>query len=61
MAVEAAKQGKVKQLVLFHHDPAYNDAHLDQMAKHARGLFKNVMMAREGVVIDVARGTVHEP
>ena len=47
-ACKVANDAQVKQLVLFHHKPAYNDAKLDQMAQEASREFENVVCAREG-------------
>ena len=38
--VELAIKANVKQLALFHHDPAHDDASIDAMVKHARKLFE---------------------
>jgi phosphoribosyl 1,2-cyclic phosphodiesterase len=35
-AVDLAVQGKVKQLILFHHDPDHNDAAIDKMVELSR-------------------------
>ena len=38
----------VKQLVLFHHTPSYDEAKLDQIAEEASWEFENVACARAG-------------
>jgi len=43
-----ANECQVKQLVLFHHKPSYDDAKLDQIAAEASREFENVSCAREG-------------
>ncbi|HSA05916.1 MAG TPA: MBL fold metallo-hydrolase [Candidatus Gastranaerophilales bacterium] len=53
MAIEAAKLANVKQLILFHLDPNYNDDFLDKMEKKAKGLFNNLLMAYEGLEVDL--------
>ena len=47
-ACKVAKETQVKQLVLFHHKPSYNDAKLDQITEEASREFENVVCAREG-------------
>jgi len=47
-ACNVAQESQVKQLVLFHHRPAYDDAKLDQIAQEASQKFENVACAREG-------------
>jgi phosphoribosyl 1,2-cyclic phosphodiesterase len=37
-AVALASDAKIRQLVLFHHDPNHDDAAIDEMVKRARGL-----------------------
>jgi phosphoribosyl 1,2-cyclic phosphodiesterase len=53
-AVKAAKQAKVKRLILFHHDPSHDDAALDEIVKQARERFPRTEAAREGMVIEVS-------
>jgi phosphoribosyl 1,2-cyclic phosphodiesterase len=43
-----AREVGVKQLVLFHHDPAHTDSVLDGIVDDARGEFQNTCAAREG-------------
>jgi phosphoribosyl 1,2-cyclic phosphodiesterase len=47
-ACKVANECQVKQLVLFHHKPSYDDAKLDQIAEEASREFENVSCAREG-------------
>jgi phosphoribosyl 1,2-cyclic phosphodiesterase len=47
-AVKIAKAAKVKQLVIFHHDPAHDDNFLDRVGEEAALDFPNTIMAREG-------------
>ena len=56
-AVQLALEAQVELAVLFHHDPAHDDATLDQMgleaADMAAGIGTEVLLARDGLVIDV--------
>jgi phosphoribosyl 1,2-cyclic phosphodiesterase len=54
-----ARSASIKKLVLFHHEPTHDDKELDRIdretrarAKKSRAKFK-VVMAREGMVLDV--------
>lgn len=53
-AVRMAQASGVRQLVLFHHDPAHDDAFIDQIEGDARQAFPNSIAAHEGLVIDIA-------
>ncbi len=53
-AVKIAKAAKVKQLVLFHHDPAHNDSFLDQIGEEVARVFPHTLMAREGLSLELA-------
>jgi ribonuclease BN (tRNA processing enzyme) len=53
MAVKTAQIAHVRQLILFHHEPTYDDAKLDQMEAEARTLFASTRSAREGMEIDL--------
>jgi phosphoribosyl 1,2-cyclic phosphodiesterase len=52
-AADAAQAAAVKQLMLFHHDPAHDDAFLDQMLVDAQKCFAATEMACEGKVFEV--------
>ncbi|MGP8250718.1 MAG: MBL fold metallo-hydrolase [Terracidiphilus sp.] len=52
-ATDAAQAAGVKQLMLFHHDPAHDDTFLDQMLAEAQKCFGATGMACEGRVFDV--------
>jgi phosphoribosyl 1,2-cyclic phosphodiesterase len=52
-AVETAREAGVKRLVLFHHDPAHDDAFIDSMVTDARNIFPHTEAAREGHLITV--------
>ncbi|MGD0525637.1 MAG: MBL fold metallo-hydrolase, partial [Polyangiaceae bacterium] len=50
-----AKAAGVRKLVLFHHDPARTDAEVDAVEARARGVFDDVVAAREGMTIELGR------
>jgi len=52
-AVKIAQAAQVKQLVLFHHDPAHNDDFLDRIGEEARKIFPETILAREGLSIEL--------
>jgi phosphoribosyl 1,2-cyclic phosphodiesterase len=52
-AVRVAMECNVKQLVLFHHDPAHTDAFLDDVVAEARNHFANTSAAEEGSAIEI--------
>ncbi len=57
-AVAMAVEAGVKTVVLFHHDPDHDDAQLDAMHRQAiaaAGDAVQVLMARDGLVIDIGR------
>lgn len=49
MAVRVALDAGVRQLVLFHHDPHYNDEAVMELQRRAREGFPEVITAREGL------------
>jgi len=56
-AMQTADQAKVKKLVLFHHDPNYNDKKLESLEEKYKNEAKGkagfeVVMAREGLKIE---------
>jgi phosphoribosyl 1,2-cyclic phosphodiesterase len=53
MATEVAKSAHVEKLVLFHHEPTYDDAKLDALQEEARGHFAQTFSAYEGMEIDL--------
>lgn len=53
MAVEAAKAAHVHQLVLFHHEPTYDDEQLDRLEAEARACFAHSSSACEGMEFDL--------
>jgi phosphoribosyl 1,2-cyclic phosphodiesterase len=54
MACEQAAAAHAGRLALFHHDPSYDDAKLDELQARARGLYVNSQMAFEGLTLDIA-------
>jgi phosphoribosyl 1,2-cyclic phosphodiesterase len=57
-AVKLAKEAKVRQLVVFHHDPLHNDDFLDHISEQAALAFPNTILAREGQAIELLAATV---
>jgi phosphoribosyl 1,2-cyclic phosphodiesterase len=53
-AAAVAKDARVKELILFHHDPSHNDDMLTELQTQTRGLFERTTSAREGMVIEYA-------
>jgi phosphoribosyl 1,2-cyclic phosphodiesterase len=49
--VRLAKLARVKQLVLFHHDPEHDDKDLDAIAREAQAALPGTMLAREGLAL----------
>lgn len=52
-AVKIAQAAQVKQLVLFHHDPAHNDDFLDRIGEQVRKILPQTILAREGLSIEL--------
>jgi ribonuclease BN (tRNA processing enzyme) len=57
MATESARAAHVRELVLFHHEPTYDDNQLDRMEAQAQALFAHTRSAREGMEIDLLAKT----
>ncbi len=55
MAARNAAACRVKRLYLFHYDPTYPDARLDEMLALARKEFRRTFLAREGKSIIIRR------
>lgn len=53
VGVELAKAAGVKNLVIFHHDPAHDDDFLDQMEADVKEAFPKGFLAREGMILQV--------
>ncbi|MFZ5858073.1 MAG: MBL fold metallo-hydrolase [Chloroflexota bacterium] len=58
MACEVAAAAGVGRLVLFHHDPSYDDAKLDALQAHARSLFVNAQTAYEELTLELGESRV---
>ena len=52
-ATRVARDARVKQLMLFHHDPAHDDLMMRAIVDEARQQFEQTDIAREGVTIHV--------
>mgnify|MGYP002264069275 FL=1 len=50
-ATTVAEKANVKQLVLYHHSPANDDAAVNKIEKDAQAVFPNTIAAREGLEI----------
>ena len=53
MATDVARAAQVGQLILFHHEPTYDDDQLDAMQAEARSQFPRTSSAYEGMEIDL--------
>lgn len=53
MATDVARAAHVGQLILFHHEPTYDDQQLDRMEAEARTRFAHTRSAYEGLEIDL--------
>ncbi|HXM70716.1 MAG TPA: MBL fold metallo-hydrolase, partial [Thermoanaerobaculia bacterium] len=49
--VRLSDAGRVKTFVVFHHDPAHDDAFMDRVAKNAEKARPGTLVAREGMVL----------
>lgn len=56
-ACRLANAAAVRQLVLFHHDPTHTDRVIERLETQARGLFPQVVAARDGMTIEIAPST----
>ncbi len=53
MACEVAAAADVGRLVLFHYDPSYEDAMIEEIERDAQGMFENTVAAYEGLEISL--------
>jgi ribonuclease BN (tRNA processing enzyme) len=53
MATTVARAAHVRELILFHHEPTYDDNELDAMEVEARTQFPSTRSAYEGMEIDL--------
>jgi phosphoribosyl 1,2-cyclic phosphodiesterase len=51
--VKVADAARVKQLVLFHHDPDHDDAAIDSIEAAAQQVFPKAIAAKEGMTIEI--------
>jgi phosphoribosyl 1,2-cyclic phosphodiesterase len=51
MAADVASRARVGCLALYHHDPAHDDAEIEDMERGARGRFQHCIAAAEGLDI----------
>jgi ribonuclease BN (tRNA processing enzyme) len=49
MAAAVARKARVKQLVLFHHEPQHDDSAMRRIAKLGKKLFSNSLVAHQGL------------
>ena len=59
-ACRLARAAGVKQLALFHHDPSHDDRLLERLRLEARIIFANVVVAREGMVVQLIESEAPE-
>lgn len=52
--IQIATAARVKQIVLFHYSPAYDDAVLGQIETYIQSQFPNVQLAQEGMVLTLS-------
>lgn len=55
MATGVACEARVRELILFHHEPTYDDAKLDTLEAEARRRFAHTRSAYEGLEINLLR------
>ncbi len=55
MATEVANAARVRKLILFHHEPTYDDNKLDAIQTEARSRFANTSVACEGMEINLLK------
>ena len=59
MACQIAEAADIGQLVLFHHDPNYEDTAIQEIETKARKIFPNTVAARQGQVIELWERATH--
>jgi phosphoribosyl 1,2-cyclic phosphodiesterase len=60
-AVKVAQAARVRQLILFHHDPGHDDSMLDVIWDRAKQQFPATAIAKEGMEISLIPGTMANP
>ncbi len=58
-AVKVARAARVRQLILFHHDPGHDDSVLDAIWDRAKQQFPATAIAKEGMEISLTPGTTY--
>jgi len=53
MAIAVARASNIKRLVLFHHEPLYDDETIAAMEANARKLFADTISAYEGLELHI--------
>lgn len=53
--IESALQAGVKQIIMFHHDPSHEDDVLEDLESKVQAEFPNVVLAREGMVLELVK------
>lgn len=61
MACEVAAAAQVGKLVLFHHDPSYEDSQIDALERAAQARFENTVAAYEGLALTPLHGASLTP
>lgn len=56
--VRLCRAAKVGKLAVFHHDPAHDDAFMDDVQDQAEAMWSDVFVAREGSSIEISRQQV---
>ena len=52
-AIEVAERAEARQLLMTHHDPDHDDAFLRAVEKKCQDRFRDCVLAREGMVIEI--------
>ena len=57
--LEVARTANVETFVAFHHDPSHDDDFMDDIAEKLSAACPGSLVAKEGMVLDLLKGTVH--
>lgn len=52
-AIKVAQAAQVKELILFHHDPAHDDDQLEAILEQAQSRFPRTRLAQEGLTLEL--------
>ena len=52
-AANLANKCSVKQLVLFHYSPSYNDSTIQKMEKNAKSIHSTTIASKQGLTIEL--------